>query len=201
MRRLALVLLASLAGAAGAEAQPKPDPDWPCVQRRVASIGSASVWSGPDLQAAGAWQEDGAAATLAHKLASRRTTLDEADALLDAFAAQAGPQRQERLTRLFAGVFALTNAERGRVLDGITRYARGQVRLAERIRDEADTISAAKDSPQAETPKNLAELETSFTWDKRIFEERSQALTYVCEVPALIEERLGEIARRIASRL
>ena len=201
MSRNAILLLAFLLGGASAQAQPKPDPDWPCVQRRVATIGPASVWSGPDLDAAGRWDTDPPVATLAHRLASRRTSLEEADRLLDAFAAEAGPNRKEKLTRLFAGVLALTNAERARVLDGITRYARGQGRLAERIREEADKISAAKDSPQAETPKEVAELETRFTWDKRIFEERSQALNYVCEVPTLLEERLGEIARRIVARL
>jgi hypothetical protein len=201
MRQLAIVLGALLMGPLAAQGQPKPEPDWPCVQRRVAMIGPASVWSGPSPEAAGPWQSDPAVATLAHKLASRRTTLEEADALIDTLAAQAGPERTGKLTRLFVGILELTNAERSRVLDGITRYARGQTRLAERIREEADKISAVKDSPQADTPKEIADLETAFAWDKRVFEERSQALNYVCEVPTLLEERLGEIARRIAGRL
>ena len=201
MRPYILAICSILVAPAATWAQPKPDPDWPCVQRRVATIGPAAIWSGPDLEKAGAWGSDPRVAALAQRLASRRTTLEEADTLLDAFAKEAGPDRKEKLTRLFAGILALTNAERSRVLEGITRYARGQGRLAERIRDEADRISAAKDSPQAETPKDIAALETTFAWDKRIFEERSQALNYVCEVPTLIEERLGEIVRRIEARL
>ena len=50
-------------------------------------------------------------------------------------------------------------------------------------------------------PKDASELETKFTWDRRIFQERSQSLTYVCEVPTLLEQRLGEIARKIQARL
>jgi hypothetical protein len=84
---------------------------------------------------------------------------------------------------------------------GIERYARGQRRLAERIRDAADKISAVKDAPDTATPQALAELETQFTWDKRIFEERSQSLQYVCESPVLLEQRLFEIARKIQAQL
>ena len=52
-----------------------------------------------------------------------------------------------------------------------------------------------------ELPKDQSEIETKFAWDRRIFQERSQSLTYVCEVPQLLEQRLGEIARMIQARL
>jgi hypothetical protein len=184
-----------------AQAQPQTDPDWPCPQRKVPRIGAASVWSGPDIASAGEWGSDFPSAALAQKLASRRTPLEDVDGLIESFATQVGPDRSEKLTRVFAGVLDIINTERGRVLEGITRYARGQQRMAERIRDEADQITAVKDSPAAELPKNMADLETRFTWDKRIFDERSHALTYVCEVPTLLEQRLGEIARRIQAHL
>lgn len=192
---------AFLAALASAQAQPKPDPDWPCVQRKVPTLSAATVWSGPDVESAGPWSQDAAAASLAHKLASRRTPLDEVDPLLDVFVQEAREQKAVRLTRVFAGVLELINTERERILTGITRYAQGQRRLAERIRDEADRVTAVKDAPDKPTPKELQEVETRFTWDKRIFEERSQALTYVCEAPVLLEQRLFEIARRIQARL
>ena len=46
-----------------------------------------------------------------------------------------------------------------------------------------------------------ADLETQFNWDRRIFDERNQSVSYVCEVPTILEQRLGEIARRIQARL
>ncbi|KQO78380.1 hypothetical protein ASF20_12055 [Methylobacterium sp. Leaf88] len=201
-----LMSLAALAlGAGTALAQPKGDPDWPCVQRKVSTLSPGTVWTGPDLDAAGAWGDDFEAAALAQKIASRRTALDEVDPLLDAFAAKVGPEKDKRLTRVFAGVFEVINGERNKVISGIGRYAQGQRRMAERIRDEADQISATKDGPSAQDardiPKDASELETKFTWDRRIFQERSQSLTYVCEVPTLLEQRLGEIARRIQARL
>lgn len=191
-------------------AQPKADPDWPCVQRKVATLSPGTVWTGPDLEAAGPWGDDFEAASLAQKIASRRTDLAEVDPLLDAFTAKiagdtSGDDKGKRLTRVFAGVFEVINNERGRVIGGIARYAQGQRRMAERIRQEADQISAVKDGPSAndarEMPKEASDLETRFAWDRRIFQERSQSLTYVCEVPTLLEQRLGEVARKIQARL
>src|SRR5215204_4176151 len=196
---LAVVWMTLLASAT--IAQPRPDPDWPCVQRKVPTISAGAVWSGPDPAGAGEWGKDFEAAALAQKLASRRTSLEEADQLVEAFAKHATQDKAQRLTRVFAGVLELINTERDRVLHGIERYARGQRRLADRVRDESDRISAVKDSPGAETTENSRALESQFAWDRRIFEERSQALTYVCETPVLLEQRLFEIARRIQARL
>ena len=201
-------VLAMAAGAllcGPALAQPKADPDWPCVQRKVSTLSPGTVWTGPDLEAAGPWGDDYEAASLAQKIASRRTDLSEVDPLLDEFATKAGDEKAKRLTRVFAGVFEVVNNERSRVIGGIARYAQGQRRMAERIRQEADQISAVKDGPSAndarEMPKEASELETKFAWDRRIFQERSQSLNYVCEVPTLLEQRLGEVARKIQARL
>ncbi len=193
------IVTAGLCPAAWAQAP--SEPEWPCVQQKVPVVAAATVWSGPDLQEAGAWQADADAAALAQRLASRRTRTEEIDALVDAFAEQAGERKAERLTRVFAGVLDIVNTERSRIMAGIERYARGQSQLAERIREEADEITAAQDEPAAEPAKDLRELETRFQWDKRIFEERSHALSSVCETPVLLEQRLLEIARSIQAHL
>lgn len=198
-------LAALILSAAPALAQPKADPDWPCVQRKVASLSPGQFWTGPDIAAAGEWGDDVEAAQLARKIASRRTELSEVDPLLDEFVEKAGAEKDKRLTRLFAGVFEVVNAERDKVMGGIGRYAQGQRRMAERIRDEADQISQTKDGPSAvdarELPKEQSDIETRFAWDRRIFQERSQSLQYVCEVPQLLEQRIGELARKIQAKL
>lgn len=206
--RATLPLALLLAVAAGpALAQPKQDPDWPCAQRRVPTIGYGAVWTGPDpTGAASEWGNDREAAQLARKLASRRTELREVDTLLDEFAQKADPaEKGKRLTRVFAGVFEIINGERSTVMNGISRYAQGQRRLAERIRDEADKVSEFKDSPESDSTKvaskEVADLESRFNWDRRIFDERNQSVSYVCEVPTILEQRLGEIARRIQAHL
>ncbi len=197
---LALVGLA-VAGTEPALAQAKADADWPCIQRKVATISPGAVWAGPDLAAAAPWGDDFEAAALAQTLASRRTPIEEADALIDAFAAKAGSDKATRLTRVFAGVLELVNTERDRVIAGLGRYARGQSKLAERVRDESDRLGEVKDSPMTETPKEARDVETALKWDARIFDERRRSLTYVCEVPTLLEKRVFEIGRRIQQRL
>ena len=207
MFRPALLAISCLTLAvAPVHAQPRSDPDWPCIQRKVATLGAGAIWTGPDIASAGAWGEDREAARVARVLASRRTELKDVDGLLDEFLQSVEPaERAKRLTRVFAGVFEIVNDERTKIINGIVRYAQGQNRLAERIREEADKISESRSGPPHETTpaasKEAADLETQFNWDKRIFEERSQSVTYVCEVPTLLEQRLGEIARKIQAKL
>lgn len=207
IRTTALALLLSVSAGA-ALAQPKIDPDWPCVQRKVETLSPGQFWTGPDIAAAGDWGSDNDAAVLAQKIASRRTDLSQVDPLLDDFAAKFGSDKDAKdkaLTRVYAGAFEVLNGERNKIMNGIARYAQGQRRMAERIRDEADKVSQIKDAPsrgdETELPKDQTELETKFAWDRRIFQERSQSLTYVCEVPQLLEQRLGELGKRIQARL
>ena len=195
-------LIGFLAGlAAPAAAKPADDPDWPCAQRRTGTISAAAVWSGPDLASAGRWDDDSEAAALARKLASRRTPIADADGLIDDFAAKAGAEKAARLTRVFAGVLDLINIERDRVVAGVVRYAQGQNRLAEKIRAEADKVSDEQESKEVSSPEALEEAQSGLKWDKRIFEDRSHALSYVCETPILLERRAFDIARKIEQRL
>jgi hypothetical protein len=203
MIRLALfAALALLLGAAApALAKPAEDPDWPCAQRRTGEISAAAVWSGPDLASVGRWDDDSGAAALARKLASRRTQMAEMDGLIDEFAASAGADKSVRLTRVFAGALAIVNSERNRVIAGVVRYARGQRLLADKIRAEADKISDEQESKDVSSPAALDEATSGLKWDKRIFDDRSRALSYVCETPILLERRAFEIARKIQQRL
>lgn len=199
LRPLFLAGVALLALAGPALAQPKADPDWPCVQRKTPEIDLAQVWNGPDPAAAGPWTDDQDAATLAQKLASRRTPIEEVDPLLDAYMKAAGSTAETGLLRVMAGVYEIINTERSRLVHGIERYARGQRRLADRIRQEAEQVSRAKaegaDSAEARS------LEEQLTWDSRIFDERARSLTYVCETPVMLEQRAYEIGQRIAGRM
>lgn len=199
-----LAAFTALAIAFGCEpvfAQPQASTDWPCVQRKVGTLSAGVVWSGPDISAGAQWSSNADAAALAQTLASRRTPLETVDGLLDGFVDKAGADKDRRLTELFAGVLDLINHDRDALLSGIERYAQGQKRLAERIREASDKISMVKDSPGAEQSKEVGALEAQLKWDTRIFQERSQSLTYVCETPVLLERRLFDIARRIQSRL
>jgi len=177
-----LLLAACLqAGAAVAQPAPEADADWPCPQARTPTISAAAIWSGPDIAQAGAWDDDSEAAALAQKLASRRTPLEDVDPLLDDFVAKAGTEKDVRMTRVFAGVLELINRDRSRLIEGIIRYAQGQNKLAAKLRQESNAVSDAQEADAPE--KSQHEQQEALQWDKRIFEERSRSLAYVCEAP------------------
>lgn len=184
-----------------APAKTAEEAPWPCAQRKVPTISSGTIWSGPNIDEGKGWDEDNDLAALAQKLASRRTTLEEADGLVKDFAQKAGKDKDKQLTRLFVGVLDIINDNRGQILQGIMRYAQGQERLAERMRDESDKIAEAQSDVKGETGVAVEVRNKDFAWDQRIFQERKQALAYVCETPTILERRAGEIARIIQTQL
>ncbi|WP_158809538.1 hypothetical protein [Beijerinckia sp. L45] len=177
------------------------DVPWPCAQRKVGSISAGTIWSGPDLAQGADWDQDMKLAALAQKLASRRTDLTEAEQAIADFAKDAGADKDKQLTKLFVGVLDIINDDRNKILHGITRYAAGQQRLAERLREESDAISSGQDAPNLTFNANTSGKAKEFEWDQRIFSERRQALSYVCETPTLLERRAFDIARRIQAQL
>ena len=184
-----------------APSQPTEEVKWPCAQPRVSSISPGTIWSGPDPALGKDWDEDNDLATLAQKLASRRTSLDEVDPLVADFAKQAGADKDKQLTKLFVGVLDITNENRNKILEGIMRYAQGQERLAERMRDESDKISEGQEDATAVVGVAVDQKNKDYAWDQRIFKERRQALSYVCETPSLLERRAYEIGKRIQAQL
>ncbi len=194
----AAALWAALA-AGPAAAQPVEDPDWPCVQRKVPALSLGQMWAGPVPQ--GDWRDDSEVEALAREIAARRSPLEEVEAKVAAFA-EAAPEaeRPERLAELFAGVLETIDAERGQLIGGIGRYARNQAALSDRIEAMQRELAAL----EAAEPKDfdrIEELEDTLAWETRIFRDRAQSLTYVCETPVLLEQRAFAIARLIAARL
>ena len=177
------------------------DPDWPCIQAKVPELSAAAVWSGPPIEEAlQAWSEDDGVAQLAGELAQRRMPLEDATAAIKAFSAGLDPNvRAKRLTLLFAGVFETLNRERADVMEGIGRYARKQKALAEEIRGATAKLQDPSTAPA--DPQQSTMLNDQVIWQTRIFNERRAALTFVCEVPSLIEQRLFALARAIQAEL
>jgi hypothetical protein len=176
------------------------DEYWPCIQRRVGELTAAQMWDGPALDTAGDWRGDPGVARLAAELAQRRMPLEEAAPRIERFAAEAGRDRDAKLTALWARVLERINAERSRLVAGIERYARKQRELAERIK-AAGLATAARRTEHSGSGPTLAELEERLQWDTRIYDERQAALAYLCESPVLLEQRAFGLAREIRSRL
>ena len=130
-KRTGVTLSVALASVLCALADPgaaatRRDPDWPCQQIKVPTISAAAVWSGPSLEGLGPWSADEEVADLVARLAARRTPLDEAQKLIDAFSEKAGAEKRSRLLLLFAGVFEELNKQREEVIGGLARVAHRQ---------------------------------------------------------------------------
>ena len=174
------------------------DPDWPCIQRRVPHLSLGQVWSGPVPDAAATERSQSAEIRdLARVISLRRTDLKEAGEAIDSFA----PGRLATdLTALMVATFRDIDTTRDRVMSGITRYAHKQEDLDRDInarRNEFDTANAAE-------PKDfdrLDALETQIAWATRVFRDRQQSLTYVCETPVILEQRAFALGRLIAAHL
>jgi chromosome segregation ATPase len=179
-------------------------PDWPCIQRKVPEISAGMMWAGPEIDETDrSWQESTEIAPLAHRLAQRRVPIEEAEAEIDAFAQGLRGGVNAELARLFTALLQIVNAERKDIMAGIERYARQQNVLAEQIktldREIAEARAAAAEN--ADQRARLEDLERQLAWETRIFAEREQSLTYVCEAPVLLEQRLFALARRIMANL
>ena len=195
MRYLA-VAFCLLAGAAQAETG--TDPDWPCVQRKQPHLSLGQMWNGPAPdEATRALAASPQVAALADRLEQRRLALPVAEAEIAEYAKTADNQH---LTALMLAIFDRVEPHRTALMDGIARYGRKQVDLAAKIEGDrrrmAEMQAAAKPDFDA-----IDKQEEQLDWDTRIFQDRQQALSYVCETPVILEQRVFALARAIAAGL
>ena len=201
----AAVLVAGLASTTGASAASFDDPEWPCVARKVLHLWPGQMWAGSPIEDADlkVWRKREDVARLAPVLAVRRTAQEEADGLIAEFAGAAGPDKAQKLKLLFAGTFALIDRERAEIIQGIARYAKTQTALSQAIEETQNEITALvqKADKTFDDEDRIEELEDKLAWDTRIFKDRQQSLTYVCETPVILEKRAFAMARSILAAM
>ena len=196
---LAALFLVLAVPPCGAEPPPRAESDWPCRQIKVESLSPEAIWSGPPIDRAAKAEPDPALSDLVARLAARRTPLEEAQKLVGEYAQSVGAMRKERLTQLFARLYDKLDAERGQVIRGLERYGRAQKDAAQRLRE--DTLKLREAQDQHRDAAEIKELSTALAWNTRGFEERRKAMVFACETPALIEQRLGALARIILAAM
>ena len=201
---LSVLMAVFLAPGMHPQAADPAHPDWPCIQRKVPEISAGMMWAGPELHPDDrAWQESPVQADLVRRLVPRRLPLDEARALVDAYAEGLTGDRNQALTGLFNGLLQVINAERREIMAGIERFARRQKVLASKITLIGQQLDKLRASPSlsGDEQHQAGQLEEQLIWDTRVFDEREESLTYVCEVPVLLEQRLFALARQIMGHL
>ena len=198
---LAIVMMASLAPPAVAQFKGKTDPDWPCQQIKTPTFSLASIWAGPQLDLdSQTWRNETDVADLKAQMAQRRVPIADVETAIAEFKAKAGPDADEKLLRAFAAAFSDLSQQRSQIIDGLDRIGRRQKALADRIRAENETVQKSSDQPDGAAPPG-GNAQERLLWDIRIFDDRRQTVTYVCEAPTLIEQRIGEIARAVQKAL
>ncbi len=201
------VMLAGSAVVSLAKDKEYTDPNWPCISRKVMEISPAQIWDGPALENSTGWQNDDEIRKLSGYLIARRYKLEDVEAAIKRYAeAQTADKRDAKLMELFAGVLSRSNDDRKIVMSGIERFHKRQLELAKKIEATGAAVPEAKEgadpaatevSEQDTTAGDAKTAQEKYRWDVRIFQERAQNLPLACEVPGLIEERAGAIARAI----
>jgi hypothetical protein len=199
----AVALGGALFVAATAEAAPPGprDADWPCQQIKVPALSLAAVWTGSPVDPQQIdWRHDQAVADLVHELAQRREPLAQAQDKIHAFAQQAAAQKQQKLLALLAGLFSVLDDERSTVIAGLDRFGARQKELAAGIRDDNAKLRQLQEDSAADAGE-LNQMVQRVTWEAEVFQDRRQALSYACDVPGKIEQRLFALARTIQQEL
>ena len=193
-----IVVWSIVAGAA----PPGPrDANWPCQQIKVPELSLAAVWSGPAIDAhQAAWKNDPEIVNLVHRLAPRREPIDQAKTTIHDFAQHAGDQKQAKLLALMAGLFSALGDERSSVMAGLDRFGERQKQLAVEIRADNEKLHALQTDAGAD-PKAVQQMVQKVTWAATVFQDRRQALSYACDVPSKIEQRLFAFAQQIQQEL
>lgn len=202
------VVAASSTFANTAHAKDLANPDWPCVWRKTLTLDAATIWDGPAIDAAdNAWRKNDAVRTLSEILVIRRIKIEDAEAEIKKFA-QSVPeaQRDAQLKDLFVAVLTRTNEERKTVVSGIERFHKRQLARAKQIEEKGITLPD-QGAPLPTAPISATEIDKvtpeqeGFDWEVRVFLERQKNIPLACEIPQIMDERVGALARAIRAEM
>lgn len=192
------VLLAALAAAPAISAD-FTDPTWPCVQRKVERLSPGLMWPHPVEEVELDPQTKAAVDDLVARLVLRRLDLAEVAPDLTRFVAAQGKDPAV-LGQVFQKAFDKLARRRTTIIGGIEDYSLSQIALSERIEQ---TRTKMDELMSLETPDfdQVDALEEQLDWDERIYTDRSQSLSYVCETPVLLEQRIFAIAHMLLAEI
>jgi hypothetical protein len=183
-----------------AQRLPRADPDWPCQQVKTSAFSLASVWAGPDIDLNSQdWRSDPDVVDLATRMSQRRVPIKDVEKAISDLKAKRGGDAHAKLLEAFGAAFQELTRQRSQILSGLDRFGRTQRALADRIRAENEVVQADENKNRDERAGDDAAQRLQ--WDLRVYDERRQIVSYVCESPALVEQRIGAIARAVQQAL
>ena len=204
----AIVMLVPLSGAFFSASADEPDKnEWPCVYRKVPKLSAATIWDGPEIKDMTSWYGDEKIRTLSQYLISRRIKEEDADAAIKKYAAALpADQHDAKLTELFAAVLTRTNDDRKIVMTGIERFHKRQMERSAEIEKEGlllppENAMGLSDETSTGEISKLSTKEEKYKWEIRTFQEKQANIPIACEIPQLIDQRAGAIARAIRAEM
>lgn len=202
-----VALISAPSFAEDAKPEVKKD-EWPCIYRKVPQLTAAMIWDGPEITDTTSWHKDDAIRKLSQFVISRRVKSDEVDTAIKKYAAGLPEdQRDAKLTELFSAVLTRTNDDRKTVMNGIEKFHKRQVERSKEIEKEAFEIQpeeqAAAEDPGSDVgvAGRASDAVEKYKWEIRTFQEKQANIPIACEIPQLIDERAGEIARAIRAEM
>ncbi len=154
-------------------------PPLPCIQRKAPEISVGVVWAGPPLDVDDqSWRTAKDVVALVEQTISRRLEIEQATEAIDEFVREDGKDKRRKLMQTFTGQFQLINQERREIIAGIGRYARRQVDLAVKIKEQINELNVldGQNSATAEQLERREQLSEQLNWDTRVYDEREQSL-------------------------
>jgi RecA/RadA recombinase len=97
-------------------------------------------------------------------------------------------------------LFSTLDEERSSVIAGLDRFGARQKELAAQLRDDNEKLRVL----QADSGSDAGEINQTtqrVIWEAQVFQDRRQALSYACDVPSKIEQRLFALARTVQELL
>jgi hypothetical protein len=206
---LAIAFLSPLASVSSFAADDDDKAEWPCVYRKVPVLSAATIWDGPEIKDTSSWRKDDAIRKLSQYLVSRRISEADAEAAIKKYAASLPADTHDaKLTDLFAAVLTRTNEDRKVVMSGIERFHKRQVERSKEIEKEGIDLPPANEmgvtddaNGAAGEISQLSSKEEKYKWEIRTFQEKQANIPIACEIPQLIDERAGAVARAIRAEM
>jgi hypothetical protein len=195
------------ADTAAAAAAADTTSEWPCVYRKVPELSAAAIWDGPAITDTTSWRKDDDIRKLSQYVVSRRVKEEDAEAAIKKYAdGIPADTRDAKLVELFSAVLTRTNEDRRVVMSGIERFNKRQHERAKEIEKEGlalppDTIATDVGQEPAGEVNKLNDAEEKYKWEVRAFQEKQANIPIACEIPQLIDERAGALARAIRGQM
>jgi hypothetical protein len=182
--------------------------EWPCVYRKVPELSAAMIWDGPQITDTTSWHKDDAIRKLSQYAISRRVKMEDVEAAIKKYAGSLpADQHDAKLTELFSAVLSRTNEDRKTVMNGIEKFHKRQVERSKDIEKEALELQPEQQA-EAENPMadvgiagRASDAEEKYKWEIRAFQEKQANIPIACEIPQLIDERAGSVARAIRAEM